>query len=247
VSAVLTVLHTNDLHGHLDEFGAAALARLKAELAPCLLLDSGDAVACGNVGWHRRGERLHELMNGAGYDAAALGNREFHFRPGPQAAKASLARFPLLCANLLAPPGYGGLRPAATLNIEGWPPIRVFGLLVPMVTDQMWARRLSPARFGPPAEAAVRVLASLDGALPLCLSHLGAARDRELAAACPSLPLILGGHSHTLLDPPERVGQTVITQNRPYGGSLTKVRLRLDAGRVVVESAEWLPFPSKGG
>jgi len=244
--ARLNLLHTGDLHGMLTEYGARYLAELKLSLAPCLLLDSGDAVGCGNVSWHGRGERAHELMNGAGYDAGALGNREFHFRPGPQAAKLRLARFPILCANLVAPRGYGGVRPSAALTLEGLPPVRVFGLLVPMITEGMWARRLSPVRFGPPEAGARQVLAQEPAALTVCLSHLGLARDRALAAACPDLGLILGGHSHTPLAVPERVGDTVITQNEPHGRSVTHVALEVEGTRVTAVETELLPLRLKG-
>jgi 5'-nucleotidase len=252
VSATLTLLHTNDLHGALTAYGARWLAELKASLAPCLLLDSGDAVRCGNVGWHVGGERAHELMNGAGYDAGALGNREFHFRPGPQAAKLRLARFPVLCANLLEPAGYGGIRARATLSVEGLPPLCVFGLLVPMVTAKMWARCISPARFGDPAEAARgilagAILAAAAGAVPICLSHLGLKGDQALASACEGLPLILGGHSHTPLAEPIRVGGTVITQNAPHGATVTRVTLEVDGTRATVAEVRALPLKLEAG
>jgi 2',3'-cyclic-nucleotide 2'-phosphodiesterase (5'-nucleotidase family) len=243
----LTLLHTNDLHGSLTEYGARFLAELKAAHAPCLLLDSGDAVGVGNVTWHAHGERAHELMNGASYDAGAMGNREFHFRPGPQRAKLQLARFPILCANLVAPDGYGGSRRQALLRLDDGPTVRVFGLLVPMVTEAMAARLISPARFGEPSEAAAEQVAAADGGPVVCLSHLGLERDRRLAAACPGVDVILGGHSHTPLAQPERVGRALIAQNEPHGGTLTKVVLTVEDGRVVDTAAEVLPLRLKAG
>lgn len=244
--ATLHLLHTNDLHGELTEYGARWLAELKLSLAPCLLLDSGDAVGVGNVGWHRHGERMHELMNGASYDAGALGNREFHFRPGPQRCKVSLAVFPLLCANLVEPRGYGGVRALATLTLDGLPSVYVFGLLNPMVTAQHWARYISPARFEPPARVVPGLLDGLGPGLKVCLSHLGLERDRELAAACPGVDLMLGGHSHTPLEQPERVGDTYLTQNRPHGGSVTKLALDFDGDRLAAVRSELLPLKLKG-
>ena len=116
-----------------------------------------------------------------------------------------------------------------------------------MVTERMWARHLSPARFGEPAEAARRIFAGISGEIPICLSHLGLERDRALAEACPELPLILGGHSHTPLDQPLRVGDTVITQNAPYGATLTRVTLVLDGTNVRVADVRLVEMKLKAG
>lgn len=226
-----TILHTNDLHGRLTPGLAARLAELKAERAPALLLDSGDAVECGNVGFRRRGCRAHELMNHAGYDAGALGNREFHFRPAPQRWKLSRAAFPILCANLVAPPGYGGIQPAVVREVDG-ARVAIVGVLVPMVTAAMAARWLSPARFEPAVDALARVLPTLQAEVTVVLSHLGLERDRELAEAGLRIDLILGGHSHHLLDPPERIGRALVTQNRSHGGTVTVVSVTVGAVEV---------------
>ena len=231
----LTLLHTNDLHGHLSADAAHRLARLKAELAPCLLFDSGDAVTCGNVGWPARGERLHGLMATAGYDALAMGNREYHFRPGPQTAKLRLAPAPVLCANL-RPEGWGGSQASVRFTLPGLPPLLVFGLLTPMVTEAMWARRLTPSRFDEPEPAARRQLDEAGDAVVVALTHLGERTDRRLAGACPQLPLILGGHSHTPMV--EQVGGTLICQNEPHGGSVMRVTLDFDGARLAAASAE---------
>lgn len=226
----LTLLHTNDLHGRLDSGRAAWLAARKAELAPCLLLDSGDAVSCGNVDFKWGGEPIHELMNAAGYDAGALGNREFHFRTGPQRAKLRRARFPILSANLVEPPGYGGVRSELLLEPLPGLSVRVFGLTVPMVTAAMAARWLSPARFADPLATARELLADRGAAVSVCLSHLGLTRDRTLAAAELPLDLVLGGHSHTATA--EHHGATWVFQNEPHGGTVTCLTLTITAGRL---------------
>jgi len=44
------------------------------------------------------------------------------------------------------------------------------------------------------------------------LSHSGIDRDRDIAKALPEIDLILGAHSQTLLQEPEKIGNTYITQ-----------------------------------
>ncbi|NUP99741.1 MAG: bifunctional metallophosphatase/5'-nucleotidase [Armatimonadetes bacterium] len=225
----LHLLHTNDLHGHLDAERAAWLAAEKARLTPCLLLDSGDAVSCGNVDFRPGGEPIHDLMNQASYDAGALGNREFHFTAFGQGQKLRRARFPILAANLVRPVGYDRIGDATWFEPLPGVRVRVFGLIVPMITADMRVRVLSRARFEPPLEAAQRILAGSPATVNLCLSHCGLSRDRALAAALP-LDVILGGHSHT--PTAELVEGTWIYQNEAHGGTVTHLTLTLEDGRL---------------
>ena len=242
----LTILHTNDLHGRLDAAGAALLRDTKAAAEPALLLDSGDAVACGNMGFHRGGEPDHDWMNQAGYDAGTLGNREFHLCQFAQRLKLGRAGFPLVCANLAGRGIFGELASHVVLEpVEGLR-IRVFGLLRDMVGGPP-AAWISPARFRDPvAVAREQTVAGDESALCVCLSHLGLAEDRRLAAEVDGLDLILGGHSHTPLEPPERVGRCWIGQNRPYAGTFTRYRLSIEDGVLVDAAAEVVPWLQDG-
>ena len=94
----LTILHTNDLHGHIFPFaytetakskdevpsvgGAARRATLVRKLRreiknPVLLVDSGDTFTRGPLTNAYEGIADVEAMNAVGYDLAALGNNEF--------------------------------------------------------------------------------------------------------------------------------------------------------------------------
>lgn len=46
----------------------------------------------------------------------------------------------------------------------------------------------------------------------IVLSHSGIDRDRKIAEKFPTVDLIIGGHSQTILDQPEKYGSTTITQ-----------------------------------
>jgi 5'-nucleotidase len=117
----LTILHDNDIHGHLRSFcyvevakgpdehceigGAARRAtlvkRLRAEAkTPVLLVDSGDTSTRGPLITQYEGLDEIAAMNAIGYDLAAIGNNEFklkdaadaHDAAGAQAALARLIR-----------------------------------------------------------------------------------------------------------------------------------------------------------
>ena len=56
----------------------------------------------------------------------------------------------------------------------------------------------------------------------ICLSHLGYGADKELAASIRNVDLIVGGHSHTLLDDKQTVNdldgeEVIIVQNWKWG------------------------------
>ena len=97
----LTILHDNDIHGHLRSFcyvevakspdehcdigGAARRASLVRELrakasAPTLLIDSGDTTTRGPLATQYEGLDEIAAMNAIGYDLAAIGNNEFKLK-----------------------------------------------------------------------------------------------------------------------------------------------------------------------
>ncbi len=99
----LTLLHTNDIHGHLLPFdyveagrspneqpqrgGAARRAtlirRLKKEIKnPVLVIDSGDLFTRGPLATTYLGQADVAAMNATGYDLFAVGNNEFKAKDG---------------------------------------------------------------------------------------------------------------------------------------------------------------------
>ena len=109
----LTILHDNDIHGHLRSFcyvevakgpdehceigGAARRAtlvkRLRAEAkAPVLLIDSGDTSTRGPLLTQYEGLDEIAAMNAIGYDLAAIGNNEFKLKDAEDAHDAAGAQ-----------------------------------------------------------------------------------------------------------------------------------------------------------
>jgi 2',3'-cyclic-nucleotide 2'-phosphodiesterase (5'-nucleotidase family) len=66
--------------------------------------------------------------------------------------------------------------------------------------------------------------------LLIALTHLGIQRDRLLAEACPELDVILGGHSHTPTETPERVCSVWLSHAPPFckGATLLTLTRRHD-------------------
>src|SRR5207249_2103506 len=117
----ITVLHPTDLHGALTDYdyladrpakrGLVRIATLvraaRAENPNLLLLDAGDCIQGGGIETvyqHRTRERPEPMMaamSRMGYDAMAVGNHEFDFRPEAVERARRDARFPWLAADIV--------------------------------------------------------------------------------------------------------------------------------------------------
>ena len=233
----LHLLHTNDFHNHLSNGQADAIRRTKAGLESVLLLDAGDAVSAGNVGVRPGGEPILVRMTETGYDAMTLGNREFHVADALLRAKIGKAGFPVLCANARWREDRGEALPVVPSLVRTMPDglrVGVFGLTVPMVTPRMAARVVSAFLFDDPVATARAQIARLRAEVEVlvALTHIGLRQDEKLAAACPELDLIIGGHSHDTLPTPSVVNGVPIVQTGWFGHNLGHVKLDVEGGQV---------------
>ena len=95
----------------------------------------------------------------------------------------------------------------------------------------MKVSRLSPFWFEDPISSAAEIVPLLreDSDLVIALTHIGLRRDLELAASVPGIDLVVGGHSHAVLDEPRVVGKTVILQAGSWGRHLGKAEITMPA------------------
>lgn len=226
--AGLSVLHTNDFHNRLDAAAADTLRTLK-DRYNALLLDAGDACWAGNVYYRPGGEPVFDLMNGAGYDAMTVGNREFHFTARGFHSKLSRARFPVLCGNVRSKDSRPLPCVPSVILDHGGIRVGVFGVTVAMVSPRSRAARFSAYVFDPPVEAGAQLARKLRPAcdLLIALTHTGLRADKELAQAAPGIDIIIGGHSHDRLEEPLACGPVAIVQTGCYGRSVGLI----EAGR----------------
>lgn len=238
----LTILHTNDLHGRVEQLARiATLAKgirreVKGLGGHCALWDAGDAedptLLESNL---TKGSAVMALLRGAGYELAALGNAT-PLRYGPQAIAGLAARFgrPLLGANMFDPATnqlVAGLEPYALLSFG---PLRVgvIGLTAPLSLYSFFTLRLDePLAILPGLIAEVRARGAR---IVVCLSHLGSAADKQIAEQVRGLDLIIGAHDHVALESPLVVNGTLIAQAGDYGRYLGRLDLEIDeaTGRI---------------
>lgn len=223
----ITIFHTNDFHNRLTSEQATRLRDIKASTPNSLLLDCGDAIWAGNIYFRPNGEPILKLMNDAGYDAMALGNREFHFLATGLRKKLGWAKFPVLSANI-RPTNHADLPVKSDVIFDvGGTRVAVFGLTVPMITERMLSRKVSSYVFDDPIETAAALVPKLrDHAdLLIALTHIGLKKDKELASTVPGIDLIVGGHTHAVLESPEWVDKTAIVQAGWFAHYVGKVEI----------------------
>ena len=241
---LFTLLHTNDCHNGLKSGQAELLRHLRLAIdGRGLLLDAGDAVASGNITFHFAGEPILDAMSDIGYDAMTVGNREFHFTRRGFQCKLSQARFPILCANLRSTRWSSDSTfdcfstkelptvPYIIRAMNNGFRIAVMGLTVPMITQNMMVRRAASYLFDDPIETAARLAPEIRAAcrpdILIALTHIGIQQDRKLAAAVPEIDMIIGGHSHDVLEHGERVGDTLIVQAGSHSHFVGRVDIHL--------------------
>lgn len=211
---VLTVFHTNDIHGSIDNFGRVA-AITRAHRGPKLLLDAGDWYQGTPEGTLSKGKSVVELFNAAGYDAIVPGNHDYDSGKENLISLAKRAEMPVLSANTYEdgrrPPW---LTPWIVKEIEGVK-VGIFGLTTakakklnfPGYTEGLEFRR-EPDE----AKTAVAALKKAGATIIIAVTHVGFEgpndapfdSDQRMANEVEGIDLIVSGHVHLFLKEPVR-------------------------------------------
>ena len=209
---MLRILHTNDFHGTLDDVRQDQLSALREKVD--LYFDSGDCVKAGNLAIPLKPEPVWPRLAALNCTASVPGNRESHLLQAPFKAKIKGASTPILCANMRHKiSGKLVLSPSMFIEVNGLR-IGVFGVMVAMVTERMATKAASHYLWDDPVKSAVQQVEQLrpNVDLLIALTHIGFKKDIALATTCPQIDIILGGHSHTVLEKAHMVGKTAICQ-----------------------------------
>lgn len=105
----VTVLHTNDVHGHMVEddrngvIGDALLSGIVNDYrskGTTLVFDSGDSFQGLPISNSSKGEDMATIMNAVGYDAMTVGNHEFDFGLDQLRRLSKQINFPIITSNV---------------------------------------------------------------------------------------------------------------------------------------------------
>lgn len=238
----IRILHINDFHGFALPYkpagageslgGIASLAgtagKLRAE-KPTLLLAAGDMIQGHALANLFEGKPVIEMMNAMGFDAMAAGNHEFDFGQEILRKRIGEAGFPVLCANV---EGFDGLKPYKIFTVNGIA-VAVIGVVAADTPVTTHPRNVAGLTFLPPEVAVESALKEIGGRgdLVVVLSHMGFAADRALAEKVRGIDVIVGGHSHTKVERPAQVGNTIIVQAWEHAKALGVLDLVVDKGK----------------
>jgi len=256
----LTILHTNDHHGHIltytrDETEIGGLAeritlvkKLKEQALDtsdiCLLLDAGD-VSSGTLFSDFFFAEPDWKIYSQFYDAITPGNHDFDFPFDTTFSLIQKFKVPMISSNLYGRESGQLIYPPYNIfQKENWK-IAVIGVShpdTPLISTLGNDERLE---FRSAVEAVglnVKELRKTND-LIIVLSHLG--DDDKLAKAVKGIDLIVGGHFHTPLEKPKKRNKTLLV-NAGYGGQYVGrmsllLKRRKNGVRVRVVDYELLP------
>ncbi|MEX1211252.1 MAG: metallophosphoesterase [Balneolaceae bacterium] len=225
---LVSILFTNDLHSRIDPRredarenslagGFEQLARwveaFRREGREIVLLDAGDVVEARSVWVERwRGDVEYRWIQETGYDAVALGDQELAL------GMEELGRL----GSRWSPPWI-----ASNYRVSGTP---LESFVEPYRIIERGGIRIGIFALGSPVPESLRGEVAYGEPIPwanqmtrylrerrmceycICLSHLGhqsnsGVDDLDVAGGTTGLDLIVGGHSHTLLEDPVRVSR----------------------------------------
>ena len=270
---VVTLLHTNDTHGRWDAdyygggfvYLADLIEKERAHNPDVLLLDAGDTFQGNSFAYFFKDRPDNPIaggMNMLGYDAMVIGNHEFNFGPDTFATMLGQVDFPLLgTANMDDDGSYGfindNVEDYINLYVNG-KKVTIYGLTNPRIYRYELPTNIPGMTFyGAEESAAVdvpQILAAETPDLMVGLTHVGYSpyggetdSDLLIAENVPGLDVIIGGHSHTYLNPAVMVTSdlnpegTLIGHARRYAGYLGKINVGWINDEIVMREGHLIP------
>ncbi|MGI5834944.1 MAG: bifunctional metallophosphatase/5'-nucleotidase [Chloroflexota bacterium] len=230
----ITILHSNDMHGDfLAEArgaegkltgGLALLSgyinRVRTEEKNVVYAVSGDMVQGSIIDSEYRGCSTIEIMNYLAPDVVSLGNHEFDYGLPHLLFLEKLANFPIINANLYIKQYHKRLmKPFHIIRVDGFD-VLFIGIITEKIMADI-AKDEQISSFITLAEASAEVgricnsYKNDDIDLTVLLTHIGYESDLELAELLNpdwGVDLIIGGHSHTVLERPTQINGVLVAQ-----------------------------------
>ena len=259
----LTILHMNDPHAHYSAESAKSGSGVQGGFAKAqsiiaditeqnrkdgrhtIFLLAGDLLTGTSYSTVFKGSMGVDLLNNMGLTAMVVGNHEFDYgMPNLMNQLKPKMNFPLLSANILDSKGERLFQPYIMLPFEGGRHcVFILGLTTtrtPVTTSPLNVKGL---QFLDPVVVANEVLANAPkDCLVVALTHLGLKEDKLLAASCPRINVIIGGHTHTKLEQPLIMAQAIICQASAYAEFVGRLDIDFKDGKIVSSEGSLIPL-----
>ena len=211
----LIVLHTNDLHSQIEPVAVGSLggfARLSGQINQIreenpnnvLLLNAGDMWQGTPFFNFFGGELEFDFLNKMKFDVTTLGNHEFDNGIEHLAEKLPMLSVPIVLSNydMSGSPLKDFVKPYLIIERNALK-IGILGLLIDLnglALDSNFKGIKYLNAVTTANETAAFLKNKMKCDIVICLSHLGLDQDQLLAQQSENIDLIIGGHTHSLLE-----------------------------------------------
>jgi 5'-nucleotidase len=225
--------------------------KVRAEEENVLYVISGDMLQGSIIDSDFKGTSTMQIMNYLSPDVVALGNHEVDYGLPHLLFLEKIANFPIVNANIYIKQFEKRMmRPYHIINKADFD-ILFTGILTEKVMDSLKMDELI-GTFVTLEEAGAEVGKICDAFktddidLTILLTHIGFESDKELAAMLRpewGVDLIIGGHSHTLLEKPEQVNGILIVQAGTGTNQIGRFDLTVDDDTNSIVDWKWQLIP----
>ena len=269
ITKKFTILHSNDMHGDfLAEIkagsghligGLALLSgyvnKVRREEKNVLYVIAGDMLQGSLIDSEYQGISTMEIMNYLAPDVVSLGNHEFDYGLPQLLFLEKMANFPIITANIyIKQYGKRLMKPYLILHVDGFD-LMFIGILTEKVLDAVKKDKLVGS-FISLEDAAHEVGIITDAYknddidLTVLLTHIGFDSDLELASLLKpewGVDMIIGGHSHTMLQQPGQVNNILIAQAGVGTSQIGRFDITVDDDTNSIVEWKWQLIPIEEG
>ena len=259
----LTLLHSNDMHGDFLEENVSDqlvggvsmlsgyISKVKEEEENVLYCIAGDMFRGSVIDSEYRGFSTIEIVNMLSPDVVTIGNHETDYGLPHLLFIEKCAKFPIINANLfIKMNGVRLFKPYHIIEIGGMK-ILFIGILTEDVmtstkTDSLIGGLIDINSAAEEIKKICNAFNGIDIDFTVLLTHIGFEKDIELAAQLdPELgvDVIIGGHSHTLIDKPKKVNDILIVQAGVGTDQIGRFDIIVDTDTNSVASYKWECVP----
>lgn len=258
----LTILHSNDLHGDFlaKELDAELLGgismlsgyvnQVRRQVPNSLYCIAGDMLQGSIIDSEYQGISTMEIMNLLRPDVVSIGNHEVDYGLAHLLFLERCAQFPIVNANLYIKNPYTRLFSPYTILEIGGMKVMFIGIITNEV--MMGIRQDILASFVDVESAAAEVgricnaYRNVDIDFTVLLTHIGFEEDKRLAALLKpewGVDVIIGGHTHTILEKPEEVAGVLIVQAGVGTKQIGRFDITVDTDTNSVYEYNWQLIP----
>ncbi|MCQ2538175.1 MAG: bifunctional metallophosphatase/5'-nucleotidase [Lachnospiraceae bacterium] len=259
----LTLLHSNDMHGDFMESekdgivsgGVSRLSgyvqKVRQEEENVIYAIAGDMFRGSVIDSEFRGVSTIEIMNMIAPNVVTMGNHEADYGVSHLLFLEKCASFPIINANMYIKSNGVRLFPSHYIHEVDDMKILFIGIL----TEEVLSQTKLDEHVGTlidVEDAAVEVgricdsFRSEDVDFTVLLTHIGLDADIELAKKLDprwGVDIIIGGHSHTLMEKPEVINGIPIVQAASGTKQIGRFDIVVDTDKNCIDSYEWKLIP----